>query len=89
MGTRKRDTVPVTMRAVIQRINRRLKREHDHGERNWEFLKATRGDRWRSELGDYYLVNVDRNAIVDKQVDPEEFARELGVLAPYERVEAL
>jgi hypothetical protein len=75
----KREKVPVSMRAVIARVNRALKP-------NDEKLKVTRGDRWRHELGDYYVVNWSRNWIVNKQVDPEEMARELKVLQEWERV---
>lgn len=74
------DKVPVTMRALIQRINRRLTKDEEH-------LKSIRGERFRHELGDYYIVDLNRNAIVAKQVDPEELGRTLGVLRPFERVE--
>jgi len=77
----------VTMRALIQRINRRLKREHQDGERNLETVKATRSPRARQDLGDYYLLNLERNLITGTHVDLEKFGRELGVLQRYERVE--
>ena len=69
----KANTVPVTLRAVIQRINRKLAGEDKR-------LKATRGERARSDLGDYYLLNVNRNFIAAHHVDPEALARELGVI---------
>jgi hypothetical protein len=71
--------VPVSTRAVIQRINRKLKPDNER-------LKVTRGDRWRPALGDYYVVNFDRNRIVNKNVDPEALGRELDVLKPHEAV---
>ena len=74
MPTRKKK-VPVTKQAVIQRINRRL--AHDG-----EQLKTTRGNRWRSDLGDHFLV-----ALIRGDVDLDELARELDALAPWERVE--
>jgi hypothetical protein len=77
----KKERVPVTERALIQRINRKLR------SRNGYALKAARGDRWRSELGDYYTVDVDRNWIVEKHVDPEELGRKLGALAQWEKLE--
>jgi len=46
-----RQKVPITMRALIQRINRKL-RDDD------TMLKITRGERWRHDLGDCYVVNV-------------------------------
>ncbi|HTQ03027.1 MAG TPA: hypothetical protein VMI54_04195 [Polyangiaceae bacterium] len=69
--------VPVTKRALIQRINRKIA---DDG----EVLKATRGERSRQELGDFYILDPNHNAIVNKHVDPEALGRELGVLKPYE-----
>lgn len=71
--------VPVTRRALFQRINRAL------AERD-EVLKKLRGDRWWPDLGDYYVVNIRVNGVVAKHVDLADFGRELGVLAPYEKL---
>lgn len=75
----KKRTVPVTARAMTQRINRALAPN--------EQLKATRGARAQTELGAYYIVDVRRNAITRSRIDLEELAKELGVLQPYERLE--
>ena len=82
MKAKKQQKVPVTNRAVIQRINRRLKADD-------EVLKKARGAAAQGSLGDYYIVNVRYNAIGagGTNVDPEKYARELGVLADYEVVE--
>ena len=73
--------VPVTMRAVLQRINRTLARRGDHR------IKATRGGaRLREELGDYYVIAVERHFIVETDVNPEAYGRDLGVLRPWERL---
>lgn len=73
--------MPVTMRSVIQRINRKLAREG-------KFLKATRGARLRSSLGNYVVIERYRGmqGIGDTKVNPEKLARELGVLQPWEEV---
>ena len=71
--------VPVSMRAVIQRINRKLTDDD-------EVLKTTRGERARFDLGDYYILDQRRNFIAAKYVDPEELARKIGVLAEWEEV---
>jgi hypothetical protein len=71
--------VPVSMRAVIARINRKLKPDD-------QMLKITRGQRAWLDLGKYYVINFNRNFVVDHHVDPETEARELGVLKDYERV---
>ena len=70
--------VPVTTRAIIQRINRKLRRED-------KMLKKPRGA-WTYDLGDYYIVDIRRNLLDDVRVDPETLARELGVLQDYEEV---
>jgi hypothetical protein len=72
-------TVPVTLRAVIQRINRKLA----HTE---EMLKTLRGERGESDLGRHFVVNWRINRVVQPHADPEQLARELGVLKAWEHV---
>jgi hypothetical protein len=73
--------VPVSLRAVIGRINRKLKPEYLQ-------LKVTRGARARQEFGDFYVLNVYENRIMQNMLwDPEALGRELGVLAEWESVE--
>lgn len=71
----------VSPRAVIARINRKLKPE----------LQAVRVTRGRlaheRDFGPYYLIDYNRNWITDKDVGLEELARELGVLKSWEMVE--
>jgi hypothetical protein len=69
--------MPVTMRAMMARINRRLGADD-------QMLRKTRGMRAYSSLGDYYIVNFNRNLIINYRVDPETVAREIGVLMPWE-----
>ena len=71
--------IPVTMRAVIQRINRALQSED-------RMLRAVRGARAKIEFGDYYILDTRRNFSLDTHVDPEALGRELGVLKDYERL---
>ena len=72
-------TVPVTQRALIQRINRALRRED-------QILRQARGDRARQDLGGFYVIDVRLNAVVSKDVDLEALARDLGALKGYEHV---
>jgi hypothetical protein len=72
--------IPVTMRALLQRINRRLAPE-------LQGVKKLRGERARVELGDFYIIDFNRNFVLAAHVDPEELGRELGVLREYERVD--
>jgi hypothetical protein len=71
--------VAITRRALLQRINRKLVKEG-------EVLRAARSERSRQSVGDFYLVDLSKNAVLDKDVDPVEKGRELGVLAGYEKV---
>jgi hypothetical protein len=73
-------TVPVTTRALLQRINRALKKDD-------EMLKTTRGERGRSDLGDYYVLDLNRNFVTRHDVDPEALGRKLGVLKDFEHIE--
>jgi hypothetical protein len=75
----KKSTVPVTERALMQRINRKLRKED-------QVMKSTRGDKWRGDLGNYYIVDLNRNTIVAQHCTPEKIGRELGVLAHYEHM---
>ena len=72
------EKVLVSMRAVIARINRRLRP-------NGEMLKVMRG-RARDSVGDYCIVNFQRNWIANPNVDPEMVGREMGVLEDWEVV---
>lgn len=72
-----KNKLPVSSRALMQRINRKLK-ESD------EVLRTARGDRWRHETGDYYIIDIRRNTFTEKDVNLEEKGRDLGVLKPYE-----
>ncbi len=70
---------PVSTRAVIQRISRKL------GE--FKKLKKCRADsRWYSDLGAYYIVDEDHNTIVRSHVDLETLARELKVIEAWEAI---
>ena len=78
MLARQRTTAPVSMRALIARINRKLK---DEG----EVLKAARSERVASSVGLFFIVR--RNAITTQHVDPEALARELGILNLWEHLD--
>jgi hypothetical protein len=71
----KRTTVPVTLKALTARINRKLR---VRGEK----LKAARSERVAATIGWYFLVNDTKGTA--RAVDPEELGRELGVLQDWE-----
>jgi len=74
------NTVPVSYRAAIQRINRALAKDGRQ-------LKASRGARATLDMGDFYIVDAGMNFVLEKDVDVEILARSLGVIKPYERVD--
>jgi len=72
--------VPVTMRVLIQRINRKLAE-------NGKQLRRSRGEgRARQDLGNYYVIDTRRNVAVVTQTDPEALGRGLECLQPWEQV---
>lgn len=75
-----RSTVPITQRALIQRINRVLARDGQQ-------LKAYRGGKWESDLGRYYIVDLNRNRLLRGDVELDDLGRELDVIAGYEKLE--
>lgn len=81
MGTRKGAKVPVSLRAVVQRINRRL-REKGQTLRKIRGMEAVY--RAQRGLGQWYVADVNRNRIVREYADVEELARQLDVLDPWE-----
>jgi hypothetical protein len=73
-------TVPVSRRALIQRINHKLAHEN-------KVLRATRRRVDHAILGDYYIVDTHFNAVTATHCDPAKLAKELGVLADYESIQ--
>lgn len=72
-------TIPITMRALLQRINRALDKENRQ-------LKKAVGARLQQDVGEFYLVDRQRNAVVRLDVDPVALGRDLDVLRAWERV---
>jgi len=72
--------VRISRRALVQRINRKLAQRDER-------LKSSRGVRARQDCGNYWILNVRRNFVADRNIDPEQLARELGVLQPFEALE--
>ncbi|HUF67906.1 MAG TPA: hypothetical protein VMM79_04580 [Longimicrobiales bacterium] len=69
----------VTMDALIKRINRKLAPEY-------QAVRKSR-ERAKLDLGEYYILDTYRNFIVDTNIDPEDYARELRVMHDIETVE--
>ena len=73
--------VPVTRRALFQRLSRALAKKSER-------LIANRRPGPVPDIGNYYTVDTKKNSVARTDVDLEEIGRELGVLKPYERLEA-
>ena len=63
--------------AKVKRINRRLEKDSRSG----SVMKVSRArSEWmRLEFGDYYMVEVYHNVLVEKDVDIHALAKKLGV----------
>ena len=72
-------TVPVTERALIQRINRKL---HAGGAK----LRTAQGLA-EIHMGRFYTVSFRKNRVLQQHVDLEAFGRKLGALADFEHME--
>ena len=74
---KKEQKVSVSERAIVARLRRALEKEG-------KILRKCREDhRDFGELGGYYCVS-SANVVVDKDIPIESWARELGILKPYE-----
>ena len=75
--------VPVTERALIQRLNRSIREDE------LVVKKCRQDSRAHQELGDYYIVNFNRNFVVERNldlVDLQSMGRAKKVLADWEEV---
>ena len=79
MPTPSKRHAPVTSAAVLKRVNRRLARDAQQ-------LRKNRGGPYTERLPAWIQVDLDRNAIIGGTDDLEAYARELGVLAGWERL---
>lgn len=73
---------PITMAAIRQRLRRKLLKQGDHG----QVLKVNRSYPNSNGLGEFYLVDIDGNHVLDADVDVVALAKRMGVLKPYEQV---
>jgi hypothetical protein len=72
--------VLISERALTQRLNRALADDDI-------VVKKSRPREGYNELGDFYLISLKRNFIVETDVDIEALARKKGVLAKWEALE--
>jgi hypothetical protein len=82
--------VPITERALFQRINRKLQQQT-----NPELLRTARSERQREALGNYFVVEAGSHGkpqkaassgVVYTDVDLEKLGRRLGALQAWEEL---
>ena len=73
----KRARIEVSLRALTQRINRKLAEDD-------QVLRAPRGSRPHKADDDYYIVNTKINAVHARGINIETLGRKLGVLKEWE-----
>ena len=71
--------VPVSERALVQRVNRVLGKDDEQ-------LKKARSGRTSQGVGEFYTIDIRRNCVVKQDVDIEKMGRTLGVLKNYEQL---
>jgi hypothetical protein len=69
----------ITERALIQRINRRLR---EGGAQ----LRTARTPQVETSVGHHFIVDLNCDAITTQNVDLEVLGRELGVIHPWEEL---
>ncbi len=80
----KAQKVRVSERALLARIQRKL---NSNGQIIHKLRQPPEGvSRWFGDLGAYYTVVADGNSVGDTHINLELYAKELGVLKPYEEV---
>jgi len=81
MASTVKSKVKVSERALIGRVNRVITIDN-------EVLRICREDtRGFNELGRYYSIDTSRNLVASKNIDLEQWGRELGVLKAYETLD--
>lgn len=72
--------VKITNHAAKMRLRRYLAKQGMK-------LGTARNARFREELGEFYTIDINHNAVRDTHVDIEGYGRSVGVIEDYEAVE--
>ena len=73
---------PVTELAVKRRLNRRL------AEKGECLRKCSSNSPWLSELGNYYIAEINTDNVIQTDIDLEALARKEGVMKSGEAITA-
>jgi hypothetical protein len=71
-------TVPVTERALVARINRKLAHQGK------ALRHSAPNSRQAHDLGAYFAIDVNRNVVTASWIDLEKWGNGLGCLKPWE-----
>jgi hypothetical protein len=71
----------VTQKDLVALINRRL------AYRGEILKKCARSSWWHMSLGDYFLIDVQSDSVIDTDTDLEKLARKTGALNNWEELE--
>ena len=77
--------VPISMRALMQRLNRALAKQDEQLRRTAPPRGEGFSQQWL-DCGDYFIVNTRGNYLAQKSVNVEKLGRSLGVLREWESV---
>jgi hypothetical protein len=71
--------ISIERRALLARINRRLKARGEQ-------MFRTRGQKAAKEIGPWYIVSLEKRLVADSRLELETCARRLGALSEWERL---
>jgi len=75
----KKTAVPISRRALIGRMNRALAARDEQ-------VIISRGALAKDAVGHYWIRDNRRNCVVKRDIDLEDYARKMGILQEYERL---
>jgi len=79
--------VPVAERALIRRVNRKLAEKDQRLCKSRASHDEGRGPVFDHNLGEFYIIDTQRNFVHSTHVDLGTLAKEVGALSPWETVE--
>lgn len=88
MGKPTDKKVPVSPRALMQRINRKLREKEHAVKKSRPYYDQGRGPYYNNNLGEYYVLDLRTNTLLWVDINLENLGREEGAMAPWETLAA-